>query len=760
MHALQVAFMLAAMKRQLLLAIVGCGALWMEAVAQREPRIGYIYPAGGRQGTTFTATLGGTALEGVTHVYFSGAGVTATVLKIERQPTPMEQDALVKELSQLRGKRERGERLTSAEAQRAATIRYTLDHFGRQLSNQALNQFATVRVSIATKATLGKHEIRLDTTLGLSNPLTFCVDDLPEISKPDWKNVPKSKDSMEAELTTSTNGIPITLPVIVNGQIQPGGVDRYRFTAKQGQRLTVLVSARELLPYLADAVPGWLQATLALYDAQGAELAYDDNYLFRPDPVLMFKIPCDGEYTIAIKDALFRGREDFVYRVAIGELPFITDLYPLGAQAGTQCSLAVNGWNLPQRWATLDLRGRAAGLLPFAVRSGRRDSNRVPFAVDTLSEFFEHEPNNTLTNANAVTLPLILNGRMDQPGDADVFRFDGHAGQQIAAEVMARRLNSALDSQLKLSDAAGNLIAFNDDHEDKGSGLDTHHADSFIMATLPSNGVYFVRIGDTQRTGGTNFSYRLRISAPRPDFALRITPSSLNVRGGTSVPLSVYALRRDGFGGEITLSLKGAPAGFALAAATVPAGQDKVKVTLAVPPTASPEQFSLQIEGHAKIQGKDVARPAVPADDLTQAFAYRHLVPAQELKVAVWGGGAARGTGRITSATPIRIPADSTARIEISLHADERMGKVEFDLADAPEGLAITSVTPGANTTTLVVQADGEKIKPGVRGNLVIRAFAEYGPQSAGKATAQNKRRIPLGALPAVPFEITAPNLK
>jgi hypothetical protein len=88
------------------------------------------------------------------------------------------------------------------------------------------------------------------------------------------------------------------------------------------------------------------------------------------------------------------------------------------------------------------------------------------------------------------------------------------------------------------------------------------------------------------------------------------------------------------------------------------------------------------------------------------------------------------------------------------------MGKVEFDLADAPEGLAITSVTPGANITTLVVQADGEKIKPGVRGNLVIRAFAERGPQSAGNATAQNKRRIPLGALPAVPFEITAPNLK
>ena len=50
----------------------------------------------------------------------------------------------------------------------------------------------------------------------------------------------------------------------MNRQLQPGGVDRYRFTVRQGQPLTARVSARELLPYLADAVPGWMQATLTL----------------------------------------------------------------------------------------------------------------------------------------------------------------------------------------------------------------------------------------------------------------------------------------------------------------------------------------------------------------------------------------------------------------------------------------------------------------------------------------------------------------
>src|SRR6185369_1395468 len=48
-------------------------------------------------------------------------------------------------------------------------------------------------------------------------------------------------------------------------------------------------NARALIPYLADAVPGWFQATLALRDAKGRELAYDDDFRFNPDPVLAFR---------------------------------------------------------------------------------------------------------------------------------------------------------------------------------------------------------------------------------------------------------------------------------------------------------------------------------------------------------------------------------------------------------------------------------------------------------------------------------------
>jgi hypothetical protein len=62
----------------------------------------------------------------------------------------------------------------------------------------------------------------------------------------------------------------------------------------------------------------------------------------------------------------------------------------------------------------------------------------------------------------------------------------------------------------------------------------------------------------------------------------------------------------------------------------------------------------LQVQGRATIQAQTVSHPAVPAEDMMQAFAYRHLVPVQELKLAVLKPFAAkasqkrRGAGKST----------------------------------------------------------------------------------------------------------------
>ena len=306
-----------------------------------------------------------------------------------------------------------------------------------------------------------------------------------------------------------------------------------------------------------------------------------------------------------------------------------------------------------------------------------------------MPECLEQEPNDSQETAQAVTLPVIVNGRIDHPGDWDVFRFEGRTGDPVVAEVYARRLDSPLDSVIKLTDVAGKQLAFNDDYEDKGSGLNTHHADSYFNTVLPANGTYYLWLGDTQHKGGPEYSYRLRLSPPQPDFALRVVPSSLNVRAGGSVPLTVYALRKDGFTNQITLVLDGAPAGFKLTGDFIPAGQNQVQVTLTAPPTALPEPVSLSLQGCAVFQGRALLRKAVPAEDMMQAFAYRHLVPVKELEVAVLKRPNPRATMTILSGTPVRMPPGGTARIEVGLPGPRIAERAQFELSNPPEGITI-----------------------------------------------------------------------
>jgi hypothetical protein len=129
----------------------------------------------------------------------------------------------------------------------------------------------------------------------------------------------------------------------------------------------------------------------------------------------------------------------------------------------------------------------------------------------------------------------------------------------------------------------------------------------------------------------------LHLTTPQPDFELRVVPSAINARAGTTVPVTVHVLRRDGFAGEVALALKDAPTGFELAGARIPADQDMVRMTLSAPALAPSTPFRFSVIGLANIRQREVIRAAVPADDLMQAFIYRHLVAAGELLACVLG---------------------------------------------------------------------------------------------------------------------------
>jgi hypothetical protein len=311
---------------------------------------------------------------------------------------------------------------------------------------------------------------------------------------------------------------------------------------------------------------------------------------------------------------------------------------------------------------------------------------------------------------------------------------------------------------LKLTDAAGKTLAFNDDFDDKASGLETHHADSYLTATLPADGHYFLSIGDAQGQGGPDYSYRLRISHPRPDFQLRVSPSSLNVRAALSVPVTVSAVRKDGFTNAIDLRLRDPPAGFSLSGARIAANQDKAQFTLKAPLWPEPEPLNLVLEGSANIGGRTVVHTAVPAEDMMQAFAYWHLVPAQELAVNVAPNPRPLATSmlKILSATPVKIPAGGTARVRVATPTDAFADRFNLELDGSSEGLSLQSVSPVSGGVELILTCDESKSKPGATGNLIVNVLPKADPAGAKAVKRPNQRRNPVGALPAIPFEIVA----
>lgn len=805
-------------RRPLFVALTLCVATAWGQSNKREPHIGYLYPGGGQQGSVVQITAGGQFLTGATNVYVSGEGVRASVIRyirplrnLQKQQRVLLQKRLKevrdKCLAELSGKNRAAIPVKKKFIKKAADkpgvppqdslrrkkkdtakteevklpehpLLYDLENKSlrelahitnviffprnKQQLNRQLAEMVLIEITIEPDAAPGNRELRIGTRTGLTNPMVFQVGQFPEIRELEPNNRKAYTEMPNLPRGTKVpKDKPIELPALLNGQIMPGDVDRFRFRARQGQPLVMEVQARSLIPYLADAVPGWFQATLALYDANGKEVAFADDYRFNPDPVLFYKIPEDAEYELEIRDSIYRGREDFVYRIAVGEQPFITQTFPLGGKVGVKTVASVAGWNLPRTRLPLDTQPGDDCIRQTAYRKGKRLSNSIPYAVDTLPECEESESNDTTKDAQQIELPKIINGRIDRPGDVDVFQFKGRAGDEVVAEVYSRRLNSPLDSLLRLTDAAGNVLEWNDDHMIKDEhlhkdmmGLVTHHADSYLLAELPKNGTYYVHLADAQHHGGQAYSYRLHIAPPQPDFALRVTPSSLSVRAGGIVAVCVHALRKDGYDGEIEIVLKNAPTGFELNGGRIPAGSDRVRMTLTAPPKAPDEPVALQLEGRARIGGQTVSHPVVPSEDMMQAFLYRHLVPTQELLVAVqksrWRVPGVELAGRGL----VRIPAGGTARVLMKTPRRPVLKEMQLELNEPPEGLTLHDVTVVPEGLAFRLKADKDAMQTGFADNLIVEAFREFTPKQQEGKPAPQKRRISMGVFPAIPIEI------
>ena len=755
--------------------------------AKRDPRIGYLYPAGAQRGTTVRVLVGGQFLRSSESVYVSGEGISGKV--VEHYP-PLrnidkeQRDVLLRrmadcaqvrwdelvEMGLAKGKPPwnltRKPSMNSEDVKpvelpkhfllndweqmslrQLAYIRDRLTDRSMQQLNAQIAETVLVELTIDADAVPGDRELRLRGGMGLTNPMLFQIGQLPEVQEVE-SNDPREWDPLPLEP-------PVNLPVVINGQVLPGDVDRLRFNAEAGQTLVIKVQARHLVPFLADAVPGWFQPVVTVYDTNGRELAFADDYYFDPDPVIHLDVPENGVYTLEIRDAIYRGREDFIYRISIGELPFITSMYPLVGSNNESTSTAIKGWNLPTE--VLSLPSQPAGVYTVSLDHPLGPSNPMMYLVDDAPVQQEVEPDNPTNAAQKCELPLFIEGRINSPGDVDIYRFEGQAGQHLVAEVIARRLHSPLDSLLRVTDSQGKTIAWNDDFTDRrgylhrGYGVLTHQADSRLEVELPENGIYEVSVTDATCHGGPAYGYQLRIGPPKPDFELYIGPSSVNVITGHSTPLTVHVLRRDGFDGSIELQLVEPPAGFTLDEATVPAGVDCIRVTLTAPTERIIKPFELNIQGQAVIEGSTITKRATPVDDVMQAFLWRHLVPTRQMLVSNNGRRRSPTPPKRIGDTRIQVPAGGSASVSFRAELPRDPNNIHLDLNEPPDGLSIGPVRINNDQISFDLIATNE-VNVGLTDNLIIDLSMHFTRNE--KDRTQRSIQLPLGSLPAVPFVI------
>jgi hypothetical protein len=693
-------------------------------LAEIVPHIGYVYPAGGTPGSTMTVTIGGQYLKEFKSVHITGLKVQAELTgyfrlderqdinRVRRTKETLEakqseaEDELTKE--QFARSLEKIDEAMSMVQQARQEDRKNPMLAQRRQFNPQIAEKIDLELTIPADAKPGDYELRVVAANGLSNPVLFRIGAMNEFCETE-----QNDDLSKAEMLPA-------LPVMVNGQIMPGDVDNFRFKATKGQTLVFRADARSLVPYLADAVPGWFQAVLTLYSPNGQEIAYNDDHLFDPDPVLIYEIPADGSYVICINDSIYRGREDFFYRLSIGETPFIESIFPLGAVENSKAEIYLNGVNLPYRKMSLKTGGHAPAIEEITVEKKGLISNSRPFRIDALPDVPETEPNNLLSQSQAVTNHMIINGLIETAEDVDCFSFRGQKGEIKTVEIMARRLGSPLDARLMLLDEQEHIIKISDDVEDKSCGLITHHADARIDCELPETGTYYLRLDDLQGKGGPEYAYRLTLTDNLSDYQLRVVPASLRIPRDGSALLTVHAIRSGGFSGPIDLSLINAPTGLELERSVIPEGADSAQMVITADERLPEGLMALRIEGSAKFGIRTVRRSAVPSEDMMQAFIYRHLVPAGRLLVEVTDPDPV--TVRINRNAEETIQAKPDSHIELFARLERQSGvrgPIKLSLSDAPEWLTLRNKGLGQAGGKIILDVSANA-EPGSRATVVL----------------------------------------
>ena len=585
-----------------LLSMVVCLAFNQSAFAQLPAtELNSIFPPGGKQGTSFEATITGKDLDDVQTIQFSDPGITA-------QP-----------------------KMSTAE-------------FGKPRPEP--NKFM---VNIAGNVAPGIYEARVIGRFGISNPRAFAVGSGEEvIDDGSNKSFEKARE--------------VQLGVVVNGRVDGGSRDYFKIPLKSGQRVLISAIAAQLDSRLDSTLAVFDESQRELArnrDAVGTDALID--FTAPADGVytiglydFVYAGGNDYFYRFAVHA---QPHVDFVFPPAgvPGQTGKFT-LYGRNLPGGTSANGMAMGPDalqkldvqiaLPGDEATrqkLDVLAAAAPRcanldgMSYQHKTPSGETNAVMVYYAQAPIVMESQANDSPTEAQKVSVPCEFVGQFYPERDVDWVQFDAKKGDVFQIDVICHQMGLDCDPVMRIERVTKNdkgeeqvtAVAAVDDPSDRntriGTPFDTSTDDPSYRLNVPDDGTYrvFVRdqFGDGQRDPRS--VYRLVIRPQQPDFRLLAVPVPNRVannnqvpaaaptlyRGGTTI-LDVFIDRRDGFDGEIAITAEGLPAGVTCSGAIVGGTSNKTSLIIEASDQAQAWVGPIQVVGKAKVEGKDVSRRA------------------------------------------------------------------------------------------------------------------------------------------------------
>lgn len=448
------------------------------------------------------------------------------------------------------------------------------DAQGQPVANQYV-------VTIDPNCPIGLFEARVMTRLGVSSARAFTVGSMPEVSQ-------------TRPNTTLATALELKVNSVCNAVMSQRSVDHYSFEARKGQRIIVDCATR--------GIDSKLDAVVIIADSAGRDLLVE-----RRGGTLDFKIPNDGRFVIKVHELTFKGGPAYYYRLSLFEL--------------------------------------AEGA--FIVRSpSTRPVNSFSWPPQGLPEqasLTEVEPNNKGMQAQRVTLPCDISGNFYPAADVDVFEFEAKKGDVWWVEVGSERFGLPTDPAVLVQrilrdgdqETATDVAEFSDipspvkvssnGYAYDGPPYNAGTSDVLGKLEIKEDGLYRLQLTDL--FGGTRNDprnvYRLVVRQAAPDFALvawglhmelrngdrNAVSKPLALRGGATMAMEVIAIRRDGFDGDIELTMENLPEGVTAQGLKIPAGQSRGLMLVTANQNAPRAIAQARFTGKATINGASVIRP-------------------------------------------------------------------------------------------------------------------------------------------------------